>query len=686
MDSKPLRSWAIPPDLHSFYPIVMRCVGYGQEYAISIASHDAIATLIFPMLNDAIENDKKPLKHYLNKNLQPDQIMSIVNSQNESLVLFENGTVKFFKSPKKLEQIGYLEAVKAICSCQYGFAMLKLSPDARKMYMELHPDSFTANDIAGRRIFDISFDEHAGLESTWRDSRYAIGELDVSSAFVAVVRNEEEQSEESKRFLFFSVDGNLYIFEPFDGQQRIDDIDHEISHVAAFNSNILRFWLTSGGDAIVLELESECLAVVHLKRDQHRLECQTVYLAMDIEASVFFNDFYAFSDGSRVEYGKLTLNEVSGKYEFSRIEIRLKGVTAMVYLEVANGILCVNANSFFYFIPLNGVQKQAVPGQFIEIDESVKRRLDGVKENLSALTELHDELGLQLACQLEMYSILKVKQNKDPQQNHFVAFLKPVMLATHNKTFTVALRSSPEHCKAPTFLTNASIFATSHSMEFQSNMWNVRCRFKVANGSVHHINVKLSKEQLIQPFDILFQSDEPILADIQIEINTIAKIGGHFIYLAFPVKTKILGNLRSSLQFLSPTSTHWNSGTIMKNTPKIVKADNQTNYALCYTMQFQKPVYTERLLGIFNFSAKARDFQDPNKWTMILFDKPIAVEYDKVSKVLRLRGNDANILYFVKMLLYASSKEDDGNSIRDAVTLNPNIVQEYCVSEDRKLI
>lgn len=680
MKSKRLRSWTIPPDLHSFYPTAMRCVGYGQEYAISIFSAHTIVTLIFPYLSDAIENDKKPLKYYLHKNLQPDVISNIVTCQNESLVLFANGTVKIFKSPKKLEMVRYWSDVKAICSCEYGFAMIKLTDGDRKVVMEFHPDSFTANDVTQRRIFDISFDEHSGLESTWRNSRYTISELVVSAALFAFIRNEPEKVDDSKRVLFFSVDCNLFLFQPIDDRERIDDTDHEISHVASFSSNIVHFWLSNSGEAVILELESEAVSILYPKRDENRLECQTLFLAMNIEASIFFNDIFAYSDGRKVEWGKLALNEVSGKFEYSRSDVNLVGISAMAFLESVNGMMCVSENRLFYIIPMDASKEKSIPGRFIEINESLNRHLNGVRHEIKELTDVYENLRLQLICQQEVYSILKLKESNQLEKNYFVAFVKPVILATHNKTFTVTLTNSVEQCKTPTFLTNISIFAATYSPEFQTNMWNVRCRFRMADGSCNHINVKLTKDELIQPFDLLVQSDEPIASDIQIEINTIVKIGGHFIYLAFPVKTKILGDLKNSLKFISPTSNEWSRGSNMKNSPMIVKFDQHITYQLCYTMQFHKPISIEKLHEIFNLQTNSRDFQNPHKWSIALFDKPITLEYEKKNRTLRIKCNDAHVMYFMKMLLYVSVEKNGGNGFAEVMQLSPSIFQEYCVS------
>lgn len=680
MKSKLLRSWLIPPDLHAFYPTALQCVSFGQEHAITISSAHSIVTFIFPTLKEAVHNDKKPLKHYLHKNLQPDVIKNIVTCQNESIILFENGTVKFFSSPKKLETVHYLSNVKAISSCQYGFVMIKLSTNDRKMLMELHTDSFTPNDLESRRIFDISFDEHPGLESTWRDSRYAINELEVNPAFLEVILNDSSvKVNESMKLLFFSVDCNLYLFEPVDDQERIDEIDHEITHVAGFSSNILRFWLSTNGEAIILELESEAIAVLYLKRDENKLECQTVFIAMNLEACIFFHDIFAFSDGKKVEWGKLVLNEVSDKFEYTKKSMNLVGISAMVFLEAVNGILCISENRLFHIIPIKEDKERSISSRFMEIDTGLRKHLNEVKLQVNELTDLYDNLKLQMICQEEISNILKLKENTQFEKNHFVAFLKPVILATHNKTFTITLANPLEQCKTPSFLTNVSIFAASYSNEFQTNMWNVRCRFKTTNGTINYINVKLTKDELIQPFDLLLQSDEPITCDIQIEINTIVKVGDHLIYIAFPVKTKILGDLKSSLEFLSPSSKEWKSGANLKNIPKIMKSDQHQE--LCYTIQFQKKISREKFVELFNLKPDSRDFQDPNKWTIVLFEKKtVTMEYEKNTGTVRLRCNDAHVMYYLKMLLYETNEGSSKDAVSEVKLLSPSILREYCVS------
>lgn len=684
MSVKVLHSWKIAPT-QPFYPLNIHCIGFGTEYAVSTYTAHTVNIFIFRNFIDAIENDKSAQKCYLHASLQPECIHDIAVGTNETVILLTNGKLKFFKTPKKLVTVQYLVSVKAICGSTDGFALIKTSADGMRFFIEIHPDTFQAGETEtiDRKIFDISFDQ-SYCQSTWHQSQFKIKELNIVSQgnkFLQFILQEETLIETAHdKFLFFSID-NIF-FGLF--VQKIDG-SHIVSPIKTCSSNIIDFWPLQNGNCLVLLLESGIIQIIYLNDDENGINSENIYFGSEISTYYLYNDIFIYSNGTMIEWGTIEFDENEKNVNFDRNSVNLPGIVALTFLVDFQFILAVSENCHFYVISIksNSVASKANDEnkKWFQIDTNTKSRFKSLKYELIELNDLNDNLMGQLFLYKQLYDAIKLKRMdllKNSENNIIYRFIatclatKATSISPYDDPSTITVANSLIYDRNLSFFVKISVTPVIYANEFNANLWNLRCRWLNDKRENEYVNIKLASDFLLEPFAVYLHLKQQFLPNFELDINTIVKIGGSYVYLTFPVRTN-QPNYCDLIQVVR------NDSSFLNSRPKIEKK-NMENSLVC-VLKMCPTITMIELLKEKLIHNKEIDPSTDHSFCIIFLGKRLYLSYDSKTYTIQLRCEDPGIMYYSKKILSQMlQKKLTSIGYSQTMQVSTNALKEYCVS------
>lgn len=681
MSVRALKSWKIANTSEPFFPTIIECIGFEAEYAISIYTVHTVNTFIFRHFADAIENDKPPQKCYLHASLAPRTIQAVTVGASESIILMENGQLKFFQTPKHLVTVEYLSSVKAICKAKNGFALIRSSPNGMSFFVEIHPDKFTATEVEPSEVsvYDISFDSSAG-QSSWHRSHFKIKELHfpmpASNTFLARIFDQavplNERSDE--RYLFFSIDNNLFSLQIVAG-------DHFVIPIVTCAATIVDFWAAKNGKWIALLLSNGAMMLVCLGKDGCEINHEYVYFGSELVAFAFTNDLFIYSNEALVEWMDIELNEEQVKFVFRRNLLDLPGIAALTILNELATAIAISENRQFYAIPLPSLKRHGPTSSssdrknWLAVDRDMERQLQKLKMDLFEMADVYDNLvSRQTLCQ-HMIDAIKLKRADDGNKSatkttrfvaSSVATRTPPALSACEESQAINIVGSLAYDRNSSFFVQISMVPVIYANEFNTNIWNLRCRWLNDMRENEYANVKLSSESLLQRIKFIVHLRQQHLPEFHMSVNTIVNIGESSLCLSFPVHMT-QPNYCDLLQVMP--------------TPSRPLAAQQCA-GLVYAMKLPRGVALGDLFdGKFENGKTKTATTEDSSFEIRLFGKRLLVTHHADdAQCIELRCNDAGLMYLTKIYVYDIIRDKVSHNNQQITRVTANALKEYRVS------
>lgn len=543
MEAKTLKSWKIQSPNH-FYPISIQSIGYDTEYAISVYALHTVNTFIFRNFKDAILNDKSPHKCYLHPSLYPECIIDVVVGGSETIVLTKCGKLKYFKSPKKLVNVDYLQNVKAICHCQDGFALIKMNENINDFSIENHPDSFH-DDIADndRKIFHLNFESNI---SCWSQSAFKIKEIyfpkHVENKLITLLLA-NNNAKQSDYILFFSMDRDLFVKISPEHADNGDDYNDECITVsiAVCTSEIENFWSINNGNVIAILLKSSILQLIFLNEEETAIKNDFIYLGKEVNAYEFINDSFVYSNGCEIEMIDLMLLETN-TLKLQRSKLSLSGIVAFTFVKEFSLLLSISENGNFYGIFLNQIKiDKKMLNKFNEIDETINYDMKKMKIKLLELTDAYNQTIAKRIQNEDTIKVIELKQqqqqmNQRPNFNfHAKCILSKTPLTISNIKF-ISIKNNLLYDRHSSKFAHIILTTAIYANQFNANRWNLSIKWQNQSNQTKSINLKLPATILSSTFGILLHFDCDYLDKLQIDINTLIKNVDQTLLISFPVQ------------------------------------------------------------------------------------------------------------------------------------------------------
>lgn len=554
MSLERLRQWKIPRT-QPFYPLGMEFITYDDDGALTTYAHHTVNTHIFRNFIDAIKDDKSPHKSYLHSSLFPDRIKDVIVGNSESIILLTNGRVMYFTTPKKLMTIEYLNGVQAICCCEKGFALIKLSKDGTEFYLEIHPDSFQgqAVEIDGRRTYNITFDKIPELESTWHQTRFRIKELQINpkeNHFLSNIIPEEilfnaRMNANVDRFLFVSMD------KSFCSLHVSGDDEHVVNPITQCSANILDFWKGKDCEHIFILQDDGALEILYFDNVNSEMSKQTFYFGAELKAFHFDNDIFYCSTGMEVTFGEFERKEMNDKFSIIRKTYRLPGIVAMTYIPTIKCLLCINENCLFYRIQTQ-TNENEINSQWIELDYQARKGLSHVKHDIKSLTEAYDNLmdrkhkqqQLIDAMSLKKQDQIAIKNGNETIKYRFVAkceVTRTPPIQRHNDVYEnlINVENPLPYDRSKSYFVNITITPVSYANEFDNDLWYLRCRWLNYKCENEYANNRLTNGMLSKPLTLIIHLQDRNLPDFELNVTTMEELSSSSsLHIDFPVRVE----------------------------------------------------------------------------------------------------------------------------------------------------
>lgn len=533
-----LKSWKID-STHPFYPLGIHLIGNdANNRAVITHSAHNVNTFIFRNFVDNIKNDRPALKSYLHKTFFPERIKEILVGANESAILFENGRIKCFTSPKSLTTVEYLSCVKSICASLNGFVLIKTAVDGTEFFVEFHPDSFGENGEQQRKTFNISLDKVTELQITWHENYFKIKELSIGrTSLLRTVLADVTGTANGNRdlILFLSIDNNFcYLI--------IEENACIVNMVTICPVKIVDFWSSSDGDSIIILLESGTLEILHGCSGQSGVSKKAVHCGNDVQSYHFFDDKFFFSNNAYVEC--ITFEKNADEITQTRQCFSLPGIVALTYLPEMQLILCTSENCCFYTIRLQ--DKKHCVEQWIEINGDMQTHISNLKCDLIELTDAYDTLLNQQQQQQQIQSVIKLKQNDERTEvshrfvGHCSVTQTPPIQQPPSDESVIYLSNSMAYDRTSSFFVSISIaYTTKYANEFDADLWKLFCKWTNDKHEQVYANIKLKKGQLTteSPLTLIIHLNQKHLPSFDINLSAVGN-GSSLVQINFPVKVK----------------------------------------------------------------------------------------------------------------------------------------------------
>lgn len=678
MSVKALSSWKIATTSQPFFPMRIECIGFEGEYAFYISTMHTVNTFIFRNFIDAIANDKPPQKCYLHATLEPQAIQEVTVAANESVILMTNGQLKFYETPKKLVTVEYLSSVKAIGSTKHGFALIRSSLNGMNFFVEIHPDKFQATELAGDvKTYDISFDS-CNFQNSWHHSQFKIKELHFPSPasnklLKRIFRDEVPLNELSDElFLFFSIDNNLFSLQ-------LDPVEHFVIPIVTCGANIIDFWAARNGNWIAVLLNSGTMMLMCVTQNGYDIHQELVYFGSEITAFALTNDLFIYSNNALVEWVDIELIEQQVKFVLRRHLVSLPGIAAIAIVDEISIAVAISENCQFYAIKLpSSAQRFAAvktssndTKQWIPVDANVVNQLHKLKFNLIELTDAYDNLLDQQLIYRHMLDAIKLKRadacsEKSSTTTRFVgtclATKIPPTLTACEESQAINIASLLAYDLNSSFFVQISLVAVIYANEFNTNIWNLRCRWLNDMRENEYANVKLTTESLLQPLKLIVHLRQQYLPKFEMDVNTMVKIGKSCVYLSFPVHLQP-PNYCELLQ-------------VMPAPPSNLTARHDTQ--LVCTMKLPRAItlnvlFHEKLINLTS------EMENSSYEVRLLGRRLTLTHQTDDPQCIELRCGDARLMYYTKLYVYDLVRQRLSR-VNKIIQVTANALKEYNVS------
>lgn len=661
-----LTTWNIQPE-QQFYPIGISSIGENTNLVITTYAAHTVNTFIFRNFTEHIRNDRPPHKCFLHKTLFPDRIKEIALGSKESAILLENGTVMYFKSPKKLVTVEYLSDVKSICSSKNGFVSICTSPQGNQFFIEFHSDVFQINEsqLAQRKRFEIPLNSLTELQNTWNQSRVKIKELcfDNGRKFLHKILSHDIDviNENNDTCLFLSIDKSFCSIHVLNDELCVNPI-------VKFNTEILDFW--SFDNYILVLLENGCLEIIHSHGGESGVSKKSLYIGYEgVLAYHFHEGMFIYSNGACLEYGLIELFN-DDTLRFQRKSINLPGIAAAMYLPQFELILCVNENCQYYYVAMQTDMDKRKPG-WIEIDDKMQKRLTSVRLKL---IELADNYGSIVDEQTQQKRILNVIQMKrydgiiDDEIN--CRFVAACSVMTQNLPHyydssknMIYVANSMAYDRETSFFVAITISnSVRYANEFDTKLWSLCCRWLNDKQENVYANIKLVKGQLSNtvPLKVIIHFQQSHLPSFQLELSSMLDFNN----------------------FNNPSRHIFNFPVHVDQQPNYCDIVNPCvstlNDRKCLVCTLSMP----KSIPIVDLLQKFEKKNQPHVYNAHLLGKFLTAVYCPEAQTLRLFSKNANVMHFFKIMLLQSIHENLSNQGYGYVVKIPNdSLKAYFVSK-----
>lgn len=552
MSLERLRTWKIPRT-QPFYPLGMQCIMYDDDGALTTYAHHTVNTHIFRNFTDAIKDDKSPHKSYLHSSLFPDRIKDVIVGNNESIILLTNGRIMYFTTPKKLMTVGYLDGVQAICCCEKGFALIKLSKDGTDFFVEIHPDAFhgQAVDVDGRKTYNITFDKIPELESTWHQTRFRIKELRINpkeNQFLSNIIPDEflvNENTSMGRYLFVSMD------KSFCSLHLSDDNEHMVNPITQCSANIWDFWMGNDGDHIFILQDDGTLEILYFDTANNEVSKQTFYFGAELKAFHFDDDVFYCSTHMVVMFGEFKRKDPNDIFSITRKTYRLPGIVAMIYIPKTKFLLCINENCLFYRIQTQTNQNE-INSQWIELDYQAQKGLSHVKHDIKNLTQAFDNLidrkqkqqQLIDAMALKKKDQIAIKNCNETIKYQFVAKCTVTRMPPyqrHNDVYEnlINIENPLPYDRTKSYFVKITITPVSYANEFDNDLWYLRCRWLNYKCENEYANNRLKNGMLSKPLTLIIHLQDQNLPEFELNVTTMEELSSSSsLHIDFPIRVE----------------------------------------------------------------------------------------------------------------------------------------------------
>ncbi|XP_031619130.1 uncharacterized protein LOC116338170 isoform X1 [Contarinia nasturtii] len=556
MDVNHLGSWKIA-SAQPFYPIGVGCIEFDDKSgAVATYTAQTINTFIFQNFGDGIENDKPANKSYLHKSFFPERIRDAVIT-SESVILLENGQIKYFASSKDLVTVEYLSGVQTICSTQHGFALIKISSDGTKFFIEFHPRIFHRHSRPESNEYDISFSKIMELQNTWRQCHFKVKELCIKNYsenqfLKKLISDDIGVNANDDFYIFLSIDNSLCSIHIVDEQSYVNPI-------VMCTTKIVDFWAAKDGNYIILLLENGTLEAHYLTSIDNSINKKTFYFGNEIQTYHYHghDGIFMFSNGVNVEYGMIEFNVELDSFKFKRKAFNLPGIVAMTYLPGYKLILCVSENCHFYKIAVRIQEPVRINDEWIELDQNIQSQLSNVKYQLIELTDAYENLVNQQEQQRKVLNVIKFRRNDlDDTENDIgkigyrfvgacsVTQMPPIQQHHINsKNNLIYVSNSMVYDRITSFFVTIKISTTvKYANEFGEDLWYLSCRWLNDKHENLYASIKLNEGRLADtiPITLIIHLQQTHLPCFTVDISTRVACGrapaNRSLCLNFPVR------------------------------------------------------------------------------------------------------------------------------------------------------
>lgn len=550
MSLERLRSWKIPRT-QPFYPLGMQCIMCDDDGALTTYAHHTVNTHIFRNFTDAIKDDKSPHKSYLHSSLFPDRIKDVIVGNSESVILLTNGRVMYFTTPKKLMTVDYLDGIQAICCCEKGFALIKLSKDGTDFFVEIHPDAFQGQtaEIDGRRTYNITFDRIPALESTWHQTRFRIKELRINPRenhfFTNIIPEEILANDNAtmNRYLFVSMD------KSFCSMHVSGDDEHVVNPITQCSANICDFWMGNDGDHIFILQDDGALDILYFDIVDNEVSKQTFYFGAELKTFHLDDDIFYCSTGMEVTFGIFKRNKTDDKFSITRTTYRLPGIVAMTFIPNIKVLLCINENCLFYRIQTQPNENE-INSQWIELDYQAQKGLAHVKHDIKSLMQAYDNLMDRKQKQQQLIDAMALKKkdliaikadNNETIKYRFVAkceVTRTPPIQRYNDV-EINVENPLPYDRTKSYFVSIMVTPVSYANEFDNDLWFIRCRWLNYKRENEYANIRLTNGMLLKPFTLFIHLQDQNLPDFELNVTTMEELSSSSsLHIDFPVRVE----------------------------------------------------------------------------------------------------------------------------------------------------
>lgn len=646
-----------------FYPSGILLHGSDLKSVLLVWSRHVIKSFIFRGLSESLEKDLAPSKSNWLLLPTPMELTQLVVGVNESFVITSTGNVFSFRTAKSLQKIPQLTGVRCACVIKSGFAMIRLSSDAKSIFVYIQPDNFAIDQATTCKQFDISSDANL-CESSWADSMFCIKELTMQPDNPQLFRELHNLRDEpcngtNDTLLMFSINCNLLSLRWSENSD-----DFQLHLVQTFESSIVNMWHSDAGEALFILLQSGSLDVLHCCGLTHiGVRRSQLYIGDQFNCLEVFHNMVIYSNGTHVVQSGIKYDKVHDSYSLVVLqETAIFGVVALTLTHCESFFLAVTENSFIYKIPSQ--TKAASRSECL---------------SASAMCVVDDIYVTE--AKKDLASIIRLTKTFEE--------LRETLLKQHCDTRLMELMNTETYCKLSLpFEASVSAdlvcFSAVHLSPIQNGSKNIQISININPKEkplidFSHSNWTLSIEEVHlhrntvrtipitdnmfqQPLPIVFQTtaerDSALsIPQIQISINCCTTVGRDKLLFSFAVTTHPTDVTSLFKLMAQPHTTDHRVKRRRTTTAENIKC----------IIRLPTSIAGQDVFNLFNSSLV-----DPvTQMDITLLDQRIHIfTSSNDDRLLHITSNDSTALYYVKQFILLKLHSKFGLKLRTDFTTN----------------